>query len=124
MTKFFLAATAVLVLAGSAQAKEQVTVGHTIPLGWVSRNMLDCHAGHSSLCWVHETGTPLNIHSSPNGRLVGKIANGNFVELSDTAGNWVFVSLITSGGYWFGPGDDGSLECDPKTNDAGVLVCN
>jgi hypothetical protein len=42
------------------------------------------------------TGTPLNIRTSPNGKIVGKIANGERVRISDQTTEdgkqWAYIS--------------------------------
>ena len=46
------------------------------------------------------TGTPLNIRTSPNGKIVGKIANGERIRISDqTTENgkeWAYISNAAS----------------------------
>jgi len=46
------------------------------------------------------TGTPLNIRTSPNGKVVGKIANGERIRISDqTVENgkeWAYISNAAS----------------------------
>jgi Bacterial SH3 domain len=50
----------------------------------------------SSCVVADPTGTPLNIRSSPNGKIVGKISNGDRVQISDrTVENgkeWAYIS--------------------------------
>lgn len=49
---------------------------------------------------VDPTGTPLNIRTSPNGKIVGKIANGERIRISDqTTENgkeWAYISSTAS----------------------------
>ncbi|MBA2400338.1 MAG: SH3 domain-containing protein [Bradyrhizobium sp.] len=46
------------------------------------------------------TGTPLNIRTSPNGKIVGKVANGERIRISDqTTENgkeWAYISNAAS----------------------------
>jgi hypothetical protein len=46
------------------------------------------------------TGTPLNIRTSPNGKIVGKIANGERVRISDQTTEdgkqWAYISNAAS----------------------------
>ena len=46
------------------------------------------------------TGTPLNIRTSPNGKIVGKIANGERVRISDQTTEdgkqWAYISNTAS----------------------------
>jgi Bacterial SH3 domain len=59
--------------------------------GWAAE------ASAETACRVDDpTGTPLNVRTTPNGRIVGALANGDFVSLldraSDTRGRlWVYV---------------------------------
>jgi hypothetical protein len=56
-----------------------------------------------SFCYVSDpTGTPLNIRTEPNGRVVGVIANGTQVTIAeerfDARGRaWVFIRNLDSG---------------------------
>ncbi|MBR1226373.1 MULTISPECIES: SH3 domain-containing protein [unclassified Bradyrhizobium] len=55
----------------------------------------------SNTCVVADpTGTPLNIRTSPNGKIVGKIANGERIRISDqTTENgkqWAYISNAAS----------------------------
>ena len=52
-------------------------------------------------CVVAEpTGTPLNIRTSPNGKIVGKIANGERVRISgqtvENGKEWAYISTAAS----------------------------
>ncbi|MET3839022.1 hypothetical protein ABIE49_001100 [Bradyrhizobium sp. OAE829] len=46
------------------------------------------------------TGTPLNIRTSPNGKIVGKIANGERIRISDQTTEdgkqWAYISNAAS----------------------------
>ena len=46
------------------------------------------------------TGTPLNIRTSPNGKIVGKIANGERIRMSDqtteSGKEWAYISNAVS----------------------------
>ena len=46
------------------------------------------------------TGTPLNIRTSPNGKIVGKIANGERIRMSDqtteSGKEWAYISNAAS----------------------------
>ena len=46
------------------------------------------------------TGTPLNIRTSPNGKIVGKIANGERIRISDqmteNGKQWAYISNTAS----------------------------
>lgn len=53
------------------------------------------------ICLVADpTGTPLNIRTSPNGKIIGKIANGERIRISDqTTENgkeWAYISNTAS----------------------------
>ena len=54
-----------------------------------------------STCVVTDpTGTPLNIRTSPNGKIVGKIANGERIRMSDqtteSGKEWAYISNAAS----------------------------
>jgi Bacterial SH3 domain len=55
----------------------------------------------SDICVVADpTGTPLNIRTSPNGKIVGKIANGERVRISEQTTEdgkqWAYISNTAS----------------------------
>ena len=60
-------------------------------------------ASAQSACYVSDpTGTPLNIRIEPNGRVVGVIANGTQVTISesrqgDGGRTWVFIRNLDTG---------------------------
>ena len=68
-----------------------------LSLGWASE------AAAQSRCRVMDpTGTPLNIRSGPNGRIVGTLENGLLVTVLDRAadGNgkpWVYIANFQTG---------------------------
>ncbi|TDR87072.1 SH3 domain-containing protein [Enterovirga rhinocerotis] len=73
---------------------------HRALLGALSGAALLLAAGAASaqtFCYVSDpTGTPLNIRIEPNGRVVGVIANGTQVTISESRRDergrlWVFV---------------------------------
>ncbi|MBR1282823.1 SH3 domain-containing protein [Bradyrhizobium sp. AUGA SZCCT0177] len=56
---------------------------------------------HRNTCIVADpTGTPLNIRTSPNGKIVGKIANGERIRISDQTTEdgkqWAYISNAAS----------------------------
>ena len=60
-------------------------------------------ASAQSFCYVSDpTGTPLNIRIEPNGRVVGVIANGTQVTISESRRGdggrvWVFIRNFETG---------------------------
>lgn len=60
-------------------------------------------ASAQTFCYVSDpTGTPLNIRIEPNGRVVGVIANGTQVTISESRRGdggrvWVFIRNLDTG---------------------------
>jgi hypothetical protein len=71
------------------------------PIGWVFRDYIDCRPKPEKVevqsCLVADpTPTPLNVRTSPNGRIVSTLENGVLVSVLDRATDsrgqtWVFV---------------------------------
>ena len=90
---------------GSSHGKAWAYVGRAdskLPLGWVFRDYLNCDqheqnvsipSGEDNLaqsrCVVADpTGTPLNVRTEPNGRIVGTLNNGVVVMIRDVTSSY------------------------------------
>jgi Bacterial SH3 domain len=73
-----------------------------MPIGWVFRDYVDCRPERTTrptiaVCRVADpTPTPLNVRTSPNGRVVGTIENGMMVLILDRRTDrkrqvWVYI---------------------------------
>jgi hypothetical protein len=71
-----------------------------VPLGWVFRDYLDCDQQATRTAQDHcmvadPTGTPLNVRTAPNGRIVSTLRNGFTVTIIESASNegkaWAYV---------------------------------
>jgi hypothetical protein len=74
------------------------------PIGWVYREYIDCHStdptptasGQTGCRVTDPTPTPLNVRTTPNGRIVGTLDNNVLVSVldrsvDDRGRSWVYV---------------------------------
>ena len=92
-----------IIRSGSSHGKAWAYVGRgdgKLPVGWVFREYLNCDQHEQDVsfpsgeekgavlaqnrCLVADpTGTPLNVRTEPNGRIVGTLNNGTLVKIRD-----------------------------------------
>ena len=76
-----------------AQSVTQHVQLELVPLGWVYFPYLKC-SEYVNCVVADPTGTPLNIHSLPNGgKVMGTIKNEVPVIIGDEVGKWAFIGI-------------------------------
>jgi peptidoglycan hydrolase-like protein with peptidoglycan-binding domain len=82
-------------------------------------------ASSAMAAFVRTNGSPLNVRSSPSGRIVNSLPNGSYVSLSGRSsdgwaqlsnGNWVYSRWIRSGGGGGGGGGAPGIWASVRTN--------
>jgi hypothetical protein len=94
----------------SSKGQAWVYVGNAdvgTPIGWVFRDYVRCQSeptvARAATCRVADpTSTPLNVRTTPSGRVVGDLENGSIVrildERSESGGQtWVYVGRADNG---------------------------